>query len=206
MSCWSPCSADSISTFPNKLRTPSRCSRCSIACPWLFGRGLSPMVGWLGYHYFMSHSEWSISAQHQNFFIQAALCLISWSTCAGHHGPHNQQSLGILKLGSSSMDVSDLSTQPRPNDPNFSKRLDSPLQKQGVPEFQTPIPSIFPFSMKVFKYTPQLGFNLIPNLQGKLSLPLVAHLVDRRLIFQSSIKTSQENAFLPFPNQNKFSA
>jgi hypothetical protein len=37
--------------------------------------------------------------------------------------------------------------------------------------------------MKVLKYTPQLGFNPIPNLQGKLSLPLVAHLVDRRLIF-----------------------
>lgn len=62
----------------------------------------------------------------------------------------------------------------------------SPLQKQGLPEFQTPIPSIFPVSMKVFKCTPQLGFNLSPNLQGKLSLPLVAHLVDRRLILQSS--------------------
>ena len=126
------------------------------------------MVGWLGHHYFMSHSEWSISAQHQNFFIQAALCLISWSTCAGRHGPHNQQSLGILKLGSSSMDVSDLSTQPRPNDPNSSKRLDSPLQKQGLPEFQTPIPSIFPFSMESFEVYPPTWFPSYPQPAGQI--------------------------------------
>ena len=134
------------------------------------------MVGWLGYHYFMSHSEpWSISAQHQNLQIQAALCLISWSTCAkGRHGPHNQQSLGILKLGSSLV-TCERSEHPTSTIfyPNSSKRLDSPLQKQGLPEFQTPIPSIFPFSHfpifhESFEVYPPTWFQSYPQPAGQI--------------------------------------